>query len=269
VLIAQITDCHIVAPGEVVADRVDPSVGLRDAITTLGTIDEPVRLVLGTGDLVNDGRPSEYDRLEELLADLPLPFVPIPGNHDDRGELRRRFERLPAGAPDDPIDHVVDLGELRVVCLDTTIPGSHEGRLTTDQLAWLDAALAERTDVPALIAQHHPPFGSGLPFMELHAAFHTGPDEATVVGRHPHVTGVVCGHFHRAMHRPFAGTVASVAPSTAVQMALRMRSELARYADEPTGFALHRFDGDGVITHLVPTAPSVTWTPAWALDDAP
>ena len=101
-LIAQITDCHIVEPGGLMADRVDPAAGLRRAIAVINDLDPRPDLVLATGDLVNDGTPAQYDHLVPLLDQIAAPLLVIPGNHDDRTELRRRFDGLPDGGPDEP-----------------------------------------------------------------------------------------------------------------------------------------------------------------------
>ena len=144
-LIAQISDCHIVEPGGVIADRADPAEGLRRAVDLINALDPQPDLVIVSGDLVNDGTPAQYDHLVVLLAEIRVPVVPLPGNHDDRSELRRRFAVLPDGGPLDPIDFVVDEHEVRLICLDTTIPGSHAGQLTPEQLAWLEPAVGGTT----------------------------------------------------------------------------------------------------------------------------
>jgi 3',5'-cyclic AMP phosphodiesterase CpdA len=270
-LLAQISDCHVTAPGGRVADRVDPAPGLRRAVERINAMGPAIELVIGTGDLVNDADPAEYDHLQVILADLVPPFLPLPGNHDSRSELRHRFGGLPAGDDRRPIDHVVELDRVRVVCLDTVIVGRHDGRLTDGQLAWLDAVLAERPDRAVVIAQHHPPVPCGIPAMDRYGLANAD-GEAEVVARHPHVLGIIAGHFHRSMHRRFAGTVVTCCPSTAVQLALDLEGEHASYSDEPTGFVLHRVADDpaGRVTlasHVVPvTAPS-TWTPSWARSD--
>jgi 3',5'-cyclic-AMP phosphodiesterase len=265
VLIAQISDCHITAHGDRVADRVDPAVGLRQAVDKLNAFTPTIDLVVGTGDLVNSGRPDEYDRLEELLADLSMPFVPLPGNHDDRSELRRRFDVLPDGSPETPIDHVVELDTCRLVCLDTTIPGRHDGALSPRQLAWLEEVLAGAPDVTTIVAQHHPPIPSGIPSMDRFGL--DGREaEAGVLARHRQVASVIGGHYHRSFHARFAETVVSCCPSTAVQLALVFDHDQVRYGDEPPGFLLHQVGRGGVASHLVPVAPSAWWVPSWAAD---
>lgn len=266
-LIAQITDCHIVEPGELVADRVDTAATLARAIEVVNALDPLPDVVLATGDLVNDGLPAQYDRLMALLGRLEVDVVlPCPGNHDDRTDLRRRFASvLPQGGPDDPIDYVIDDHPVRLIGLDTIIPGSHEGRLTERQMAWLDEQLAAAPDRPTVIFQHHPPFASDIPWMDHDCGFDGIEREAAVLARHSHVEAVVCGHLHRSIHRRFGGTVASTWPSTGPQLALDLVHGPPRYCSEPAAVALHRFEqGRGLSSHLVPVVDADRWVPSWA-----
>jgi Icc protein len=267
-LIAQITDCHIVEPGGVMADRVDPAVGLRRAIALINALDPLPDLVLATGDLANDGTPAQYDHLVSLLDQLAAPLLVIPGNHDDRTELRRRFAGLPAGGPDQPIDFVVDEYELRLICLDTTIPGRHDGRVTAAQMTWLDRQLAARPARQTVVIQHHPPFASNIPWMDRDCGFEGADLEAAVLRRYGHVEAVFCGHLHRAIHRRFGGTVASSWPSTAVQLGFQLGSGPTTYTDEPAAIAVHVFEDMALNSHLVPIVDAARWVPSWA-DEAP
>jgi 3',5'-cyclic AMP phosphodiesterase CpdA len=267
-LIAQITDCHIVEPGDLMADRIDPSVGLRQAISALNSLDPQPDLVLATGDLVNDGTPAQYDHLMSMLSEVTAPLLAIPGNHDDRTEMRSRFRQLPPGGPSDPVDFVVDEYPLRLICIDTNIPGRHDGRVTADQMDWLDRQLSARPDTPTLIVQHHPPFPSGLPWMDRDAGFTGAELEAAVLDRYANIEAVVCGHLHRTIHRRFAGTVASSWPSTAVQLGLGFNEGPTTYTDEPAAFALHHFSGGALNSHAVPVAAADRWVPSWAAPEA-
>lgn len=80
--------------------------------------------LLVTGDLADHATDDEYRQVREVLELLAVPIYALPGNHDDRGALRRHFG-LP-GVDDEPVNYTVDLGELRLVVLDSTRPG--EGR---------------------------------------------------------------------------------------------------------------------------------------------
>src|SRR6516162_3554981 len=117
------------------------------------------------------------------------------------------------------------------------------------QLAWLDATLAAQPERPTIIMMHHPPFATGITFMDNYslddaAAF------AEVVRRHPQIERILCGHLHRAIDRRFAGTVAGSAPSTAHQI----RSNLVPGARisfnfEPPGYQLHIWQDGSLVTH--------------------
>lgn len=264
-LIAQISDCHIVEPGGLFADRVDSAAGLRAAVATINALEVQPDLVVATGDLVNEGSAEQYDRLEACLADLRAPVVPLPGNHDNRGELRRRWaDRLPPGTADDPIDFTVEGHAVRIVALDTTIPGRHDGLLTDAQLDWLDTQLHAAPEHPTIIAQHHPPVSSGVLAMDRTCGFGSGDREAEVVGRHPQVEAVVSGHLHRSFQRRFAGTISITCPSTAGQLGLELKAPMPRYTSEPTGLLLHHWRaGAGLTSHVVPVGVFDVWTPSW------
>lgn len=265
-LIAQISDCHIVDPGELFAERTRSDVGLRRAIDSISQLSVTPDLLLLTGDLVNDGTPSQYDHLVELLDEVDIPLLPLPGNHDDRQQLRDRFpDILPVGEPDDPIDLVYDAGAVRVVAIDTTIPGRHDGDLTGRQLAWLDEQLRAAPDRPTIVVQHHPPISSGIGWMDQACGFAAGAREAEVLSRHSHVEAVVSGHLHRSLQRRFAGTMSVTCPSTAGALALGLGDGSVGYTTEPTAFLLHHWrEGAGLVSHAVPIGAFDSWTPSWA-----
>src|SRR5207249_3802650 len=80
-----------------------------------------------------------YARLRELLAPLEardLPILACPGNHDTRAAFRRGF--LGQDTDDDArLQQTVAIDGLRVILLDSLVPGSNHGELGPEQLAWL------------------------------------------------------------------------------------------------------------------------------------
>lgn len=264
-LIAQITDCHVVAAGELVADRVDSAAALARTIAQINALATRPDLVVATGDLVNDGRSAEYDRFQELAARLAAPLVPLPGNHDDRTELRARYPQLPAGGADDPIDHVLDAGPLRLVFVDTQVPGRIGGAISPDQVAWIDDVLTAAADRPTVVFQHHPPFATGIGFMDAEA-FTGASAYAAMLARHGHVELISCGHLHRTIVHRFGGTVAATWPSTCVTLDLGLGDAPVRYTEEPNGFVLHVWEPEvGLRSHLVPVGAYDRWVPGWAI----
>jgi Icc protein len=150
-LVAQISDLHVRPVGQSYKDAVDSNRMFADAVEHLNRLDPRPDLVLITGDLVDEGLEAEYVNLRALLARLELPCLLMPGNHDDREVLARCFPDhayLPAHGPK---HFVIDRPPLRIVALDTTVPGDHHGEVDEAGLAWLDAALREAEGAPTLV----------------------------------------------------------------------------------------------------------------------
>ena len=253
-LIAQISDPHLRPAGQLYQGLVDSNALFAAALRQIAALDPRPDAVLLTGDVVDEGRDDEYAVARAMLAGLRPPLVAIPGNHDDREAFRRAFAHhahLPASGP----LHLVrdDLGPVRIVGLDVTVPGEHHGLVTPEAAAWLDAALARDPDRPTLVMMHQPPFATDVPYLDAYAC-REGQRLAEVVARRPAVDRVLCGHVHRFMALRFGGTMLCTAPSTASAIALRFApdAEPASYL-EPPGFLLHRWTPEtGVVTHLVP-----------------
>ena len=144
-LIAQLSDPHVRPNGELYQGVVDSNAQFALAIAALNALDPRPDLVLLSGDLVDHGHDDEYAMLLDLLAALEIPFLAIPGNHDEREAFRRAFAGrswLPVAGP---VDYVVgDRGPVRIVAFDVTLPGLHHGMVGAEGAAWLDAMLAAR-----------------------------------------------------------------------------------------------------------------------------
>lgn len=250
-LIAQITDFHIKPRGKIAYRVVDTASCLADAVAAVAALDPGPDIVVATGDLADFGRPQEYELLRELLAPLAAPVYLIPGNHDERDAMRHAFRGdgyLPAGGF---LNYTVEDQPLRLVALDTVIPGEAGGRLCDDRLHWLDRALAAAPDRPTVIIMHHPPFATGIAHMDRIGL--DGADRfAAVVARHPQVERVLCGHLHRSIQaRIGRHAIASTAPSTAHQVALDLRADGASaFIMEPPGYQLHLWRPEtGIVSH--------------------
>jgi len=214
-LLAQLSDPHIGA--EWFDDQSVPR--LAAAVESLRAIrPEPDALLL-TGDIADHATDEEYAQVRELLAPLGAPVYTLPGNHDEREALRRNFD-VP-GVDGEPVRYSVDLGPLRLVLLDSTLPGFDSGALEGDQLQWLDGELARAPDQLTLIAMHHPPIVIGAPpWDEIGLAEQDRNGLAAVVERHPQVRRIACGHFHSTITGELAGRGVLVVPSTYVQTRL-------------------------------------------------
>src|SRR5687767_453735 len=250
-LIAQISDMHLSTPENRNEGFYSTAEHLARAVAHLNALEPRPDVVLATGDLVDRGETAEYERLSEHLAPLRMPVYLVPGNHDDRVALPRVFDRhryLPRDGGF--IQYTVEDWPVRLVALDTLIPGESGGRLCEERLAWLDARLAEAPARPTLVFMHHPPFVTGMRKMDEMGLDGT-EGLAAVIRRHSQVERIVCGHLHRSIVRRFAGTVACTGPATAHQLALEL-GPVPRLATvmEPPACLLHFWmEGDGLVSH--------------------
>jgi 3',5'-cyclic-AMP phosphodiesterase len=249
--IAQISDMHIRAEGVLAYGRVDTAPYLARAVEHLLCLRPRPDVVLATGDLVDGGTAEEYQRLRALLAPLTMPVYLIPGNHDARDALALAFADhayLPRSGQF--MQYVVDDHPVRLVALDTLVPGQVGGLLCQERLGWLAARLAEAPDRPTVIFMHHPPFVTGIAHMDSYGLA-SAREFAEVVRRHPQVERVVCGHLHRPIQARVGGTLASTAPSTAHQVALDLEDDNPlMFIMEPPACQLHVWrPGAGLVSH--------------------
>jgi 3',5'-cyclic AMP phosphodiesterase CpdA len=250
-LLAQLTDFHVVLPDTEQGKLMRTPGYLEAALAHVEAIDPSVDALLGSGDLVDAGREDEYELLATLLEACTKPVYLIPGNHDDREVMRTVLKA--AGHDYLPeagfLQYCVDLGPVRLVALDTLVPGKAGGLLCEERLQWLDARLSEESK-PTIVMQHHPPFVTGISQMD-EMGLDGSDEEAAILRKHPHVERVICGHIHRSITRRFGGTIASTAPSTAhaVELDLRSPGRLA-VKQEPPGCALHAWRDNALVTHL-------------------
>jgi len=249
-LIAQISDLHFLPKGTLAFGRIDVAGCLERAIDHLNALEPAADAVLITGDLTNDGDGAVWAELMGALGRLAVPIYPLPGNHDDRELMRSAFvdrELFPAAGS---LCFAVDLGPVRLIGLDSLIPGDPAGRLGPEQLAWLDARLCEAPQIPTLVALHHPPFRTGIDHMDA-MMLEDGEALAAVIGRHRQVERVLCGHVHRSVQCRFAGTLAQIAPGTAHAVQLTLAGAPPRWVMEPPGLLLHEWRGGrGLLSHL-------------------
>jgi 3',5'-cyclic-AMP phosphodiesterase len=246
ILIAHLSDLHL-DTGERAYARARRMLDHLDAMHT------PPDVVLVTGDIADHGLPAEYEEAAKLLTGRPGTLV-CPGNHDERTAFRAAFadvvdEAGPAsgdGSPA-PVNTVRHVAGVRFLLCDSSIPGRHDGWLEDVTLEWLDAALDAAPDLPALVCFHHPPVLLHSPFLDGIRQFGTDRLES-VLGRHPQVRGVLCGHAHTAGASTFAGRPLRAAPGVVSTLRFPWESGPELDYDLPPGLAYHVLDDDGTLT---------------------
>jgi len=241
--ILQITDTHLFGD---VAGRL---VGMNTEASSLEVLDKvlaafwPVDLVLATGDIVHDGSEQAYRRFKERFERQGVRTLVIPGNHDKPDVLRRVMQGGLVTA-----DSQLVLGDWQFIMLDSTVPGWDGGRLGPDQLALLEAHLAARPDLHALICLHHHPVSVSCDWIDP-IGLANADEFFAVVDRHPQVRGIVWGHIHQDFAAQRAGVQLLASPSTCIQFKPRQR-EFA-LDDTPPGFRWLELYPDGRIVSAV------------------
>ncbi|OHX13372.1 phosphodiesterase [Chromobacterium sphagni] len=252
-ILCQISDLHIKRDRKFAYGKVDTAGALQRCVERINALEPRPDWVVATGDLVDSGALEEYQALRPLLDRLAMPYALLAGNHDRRDTLRQVFaDHDYLHGHTEFIQYALDVGEVRLIALDTLQPGSSGGMLCRARLDWLDALLAASAGRPVVLAMHHPPFQTGIAHMD---AIGLDPDAAAELARRvaawPNVERIVCGHLHRPIQARFAGTLACTSPAPAHQVALDLRADgPSAYVLEPGGFMLHLWrPGQGLVSH--------------------
>lgn len=242
--LVQITDCHLLADAANKLNGVDTAATLASVIDHILSNGPEPDAVLATGDLSEDGSAASYNRMKALLARFQAPVYGMVGNHDDT-------DILTATLPGDGIKVTRCLCRdgWQIVFLNTRIPGEDDGALGDNELAALDAALAERPDLHALVCIHHQPVAVGGTWADEVSL--ANPDDLfDVLDRYPQTRGVLFGH----IHMPFDGLRGSLrmmgSPSTCFQFG-RDDNGIFTTSDDPPGYRRLTLATDGAITTSV------------------
>ena len=245
-MIVQLTDPHLGAgwsPG--------PGGALRRALAAITRVVGRPDALLVTGDVAHSPLAGEYAEAAALLMGAGVPVLAVPGNHDDPALLSEHLGQPIAATGDVRWSRAI--GDLRVLGLDTTVPGEPGGALGDERLRWLQARLAEAPETPTLLAMHHPPIETGLPAMD--AIGIPAPDRAAladVLRDAPQVQRIAAGHVHRTVAGALGGVPVLAIASNDVQLRLDLHGSEIAFAAEPPCFAVHLLAGGRLVSHVQP-----------------
>lgn len=265
-VIVHLSDTHLLAQGRPLGGRYDTVRGLREALAAVERTGIHPDAIVFTGDLTDLGEPEAYAALraavEPWAARLEAPIIWVAGNHDERPALRQGL--LGGEATDQPITGVWDLAGLRVIAVDSSVPGWHHGDLDAGQLQWLREVLSEPAPLGTILALHHPPLPSHIPFFDILELRHQ--EELAEILRGSDVRAILAGHLHYSTSGTFAGIPVSVASATCYTMNLQRPAAEVNGMDAGHSFHLvHVYEQ--TITHaVVPVAAAETadfFTPEW------
>ncbi|RYB93521.1 phosphodiesterase [Nocardioides oleivorans] len=250
--IAHLSDPHLIGGGGLHYGVVDNVANLHRALERLAAVRPVPQALVFTGDLADQAEPDAYATLRSIVepaaAEMGAVVVWTMGNHDERAPYARGLY----DSDDDGFqDRVHDVDGLRIIALDTSVPGYHHGVLEPAQLEWLAAELATPAEHGTLLAMHHPP----LPVPMLRAAelieLHDQQALADVVTG-TDVRGILAGHLHLATWSTFAGVPVSVTSASCYTSDPAPVDRFVSGVDANQAFTMvHAYD-DRLVHTLVP-----------------
>ncbi|MCR2764786.1 phosphodiesterase [Microbacterium sp. zg.B48] len=256
--IVHLSDTHLLAGNVPLGGHYDAGANLHRTLAAVERLGIRPDAIVFTGDLTDLGEPEAYAALrgavEPLAERLGAPVVWVAGNHDERPALRRGL--LDLEPTEQPVTGVRDLGGLRLVVLDTTVPGWHHGELDESQLQWLRAVLSEPAPLGTLVAMHHPPLPSHLPLFDI-LELREQPRLAEVLAG-TDVRGILAGHLHHSTNGTFAGIPVSVAAATCYTMNLARPAVDVNGMDAGQSFHLVHVYADTITHAVVPVVDAPT-----------
>ncbi len=241
-IIAQITDTHISLDARG-AERIRD---LEACVRDVNALSPQPDIVIHTGDISHNGARDEYECAAGLLREITAPLHVIPGNRDNRSELRRAFADICGLAEgDDFIQFKIDLPGLNLIALDSTTDTTNKGLLCAERLAFLDHALREDPETPTLLFMHHAPVDIVDAIDPFQFISRDNADEiAAIIAKNPQAKALICGHSHRAANAKLGELPVSTAPSVAANL---RQGALRKGAAGVPVYAVHEIAADGGI----------------------
>ena len=240
--VLQFTDTHLSRAGSFVSRKLntrDCFIRLVQRVQEVAHQIEPVDAIVVTGDVSDDGSAESYVIFRSLAAVLDAPLFVIPGNHDRREAMRAAFGADGYLPPAGKLNWRGSAGDITLIGLDTLIEGEGGGEFDDETFAFLQSALGDAGEAPVLLALHHPPFRTGIQFMDRIGL--KGSDQlAAVLTAHQGPLRGICGHIHCAMVAEVGGKIAMSGPSPASSFPMDLRDGAAAgFMTEPDGFMVH------------------------------
>ena len=207
--------------------------------------------VIITGDISDDGSTASYSDAYDILKELNLPLLAIPGNHDLRQPMMHYFAKDTAIKSSEFFDWVYETSDTVVIGLDTLVEGQKYGMLRSESLNLLFKNLNQPNEKNIILAIHHPPINTGIPFMdEIGLKNSIELSECLDAAGQP--IRILCGHVHGIYQGTLGIHSVVTAPSTCTRFSFNRRVNAQKgFKLFPTGFAYLDSSNSGFWTPLI------------------
>lgn len=257
-VIAHLSDMHLLAGGARLHGRIDTEAKLQAALRRVEATGESVDALVLSGDLTDTADPAAYRLLREIVEPvaerLGAAIVWTGGNHDERRPLGRE---LFGRDTNEPQDRVATVRGLRIITLDTAIPGHHDGGLSQDQFDWLARELAESAPHGTILVMHHPPIVYRSPWMQL--LDFREPERLREVISRSDVRAILSGHLHVTTFGTLGTTPVFVAGGVSYVDDIGVPRTQLMAIDGPQSWNLIEVHEGQVVGTVVPVAEHETW----------
>ncbi len=249
--VLHLSDTHFEVGDRPLYGSVDSGKHLRQILIEIEESGARPEAIIFTGDLADHGDPEAYAALKSIVEPLArrigAQIIWVMGNHDDRGNFRAGLLGQPASAA--PIDRVHWVNGLRIIALDSTVPGHHYGHVSPDQLDWLAEELASPAPHGTILAMHHPPVPSVLDLAVLVELRDQSSLAEVITGSD--VRSIIAGHLHYSTTSTFAGIPVSVASATCYTQDLNVPVGGTRGQNAAQSFNLVHVYEDSILHSVV------------------
>lgn len=247
----QLTDTHLRAEGEKVRGQVDTFENLVTVLDRLRASGMKIDALILSGDLADEGDRIAYRRLRTAVEPAAEAFgasvIYTMGNHDDHAAFVQELNQ--------PFTSVHHVNGVRIIALDSTRPGRHDGLLDDDQLENLAHELHRPSERGTLLVLHHPPIQSPVVTVD-HLRLKESERLGAVVANSD-VRLILSGHAHHTGAGSLSGIPVWVGPAMSYRVdpappAGRHRGHV--------GFGFSRVDlfGESFVVTAVDATPTAT-----------
>lgn len=189
--ILQLTDLHLFCNQEAELVGINPFQTLQQVIAkiSIDVAQNPPVLIVLTGDVSQDFSSESYELAAKILEDFKCPLAITMGNHDHLPQFTNVFNIPTQTAP-------INIANWRILILNSHWPEHVGGRLTDDELSFLQENLDKHPDQQIIIFLHHHVLPIGSDWLDS-IKLHNSARFLEIIDQYKNVKAVICGHIHQ------------------------------------------------------------------------
>jgi len=252
ILIAQITDTHIVAKDKHWMEllKSDTAKRLQLVVEHINCLVPRPDIVIHTGDISDRGDVDSYLQAKELLDRLAIKYYLTCGNHDNFFNLRKVFKQHDYFIDDNFSHYVIEDLPIRIIVLDSQVIGEDYGMLCSARIAWLRQALLSSKKHTLIFIHHFPIKTKDKVFNEMNLL--NNKELESIVAEHDNILGIFCGHSHYGAASIYGDKLCFISPSTAPVHIIKNNKCSGLTLSSPS-YSLHSYRSSGSITSNIVT----------------